>query len=462
MISSKHTQADYAAFLANKTQLANMAGFEPIWIPDWLKDFQQSLTSWSIRAGRSAMLAGCGLGKGPMGLVWAENVVRYTNGRALVLAPLAVAQQIGREAVKFGIEAFVSRDGKFPATAKIIITNYERLQHFNSADFVAVWCDEASCMKNFAGKRRAEITEFMRPIPYRLLGTATAAPNDYWELGTLSEALGCLGFSDMLSCFFKQDDKKNDLGWGRTKYRFRGHAEQPFWQWVCSWARSCRKPSDLGFDDAEFTLPPLKIKEVIVENAKPLPGMLFPLPAHGMREERAERRITLQQRCELAAELANGHPGSSLMSCHLNPEGDLLEKLTKDCVQVKGAMSLDEKEERLLAFESGQVKRLVSKDKIIAFGLNLQKCHNIVMFPSHSWEAYFQLIRRCWRFGQQHEVTANIVVTEGEQKALSSIQRKSEQAERMGDALSKHMNNAIAVDDGWHFNQPERMPAWLA
>jgi SNF2-related domain/Helicase conserved C-terminal domain len=430
---------NYSTFLERKSQQAEMAGFEPLWMPDYLKPFQGSLCDWWIRRSRGAMLAGCGLGKSVMGLVCAQNVVMHTNGRALVLCPLAVAQQIKREAEKFGVEAFVSRDGKFPSTAKIVITNYERLHYFDPADFVMVWIDEGSCIKNFGGKLRAQITEFVRPIQYRLIGTATAAPNDYEELGTLSEALGNLGYSDMLTQFFKQDTEKDFRGWGRTKYRFRGHAEEPFWRWVCSWARACRKPSDLGFDDAEFILPPLTVEHVVVENTKPLPGFLLPLPAFGMREERAEARLNLHQRCEIAADLASSHPGSSLMSCHLDPEGDLIEKLTDDCVQVHGRMKIDEKEEKLLAFESGQIKRLVSKSKMIAFGLNLQHCHNIVLFPSHSWEQYFQLLRRCWRFGQLFPVKASIVATEGQRRSLDSLDRKSRQADHMFDNLCRHM-----------------------
>jgi hypothetical protein len=454
------TDTPYSKFLDRKSQLASGSGFSPIWMPDSLFPFQQALTEWAIRRGRAALFEDCGLGKTFQSLVWAENVVRHTNQPVLILTPLAVGPQTVREAEKFSIEAAISRNGKLPAS-KIVVTNYERLHHFNSADFAGIVCDESSILKNFAGKTRAAITEFMRTLPYRLLCTATAAPNDFWELGTSSEALGMLGYSDMLTQFFKQDTVKDMLGWGRTTYRFRGHAEQPFWRWVCSWARACRKPSDLGFEDDRFTLPPLDVREVMVKNTKPLPGMLFAMPARGMKEERAERKQTLKQRCELAAGIAEAHPGASAVWCHLNAEGDLLAKLMSDCTQVSGSQSLDAKEERLLAFQAGQIKRLVIKPKVGCFGLNWQHCHNVITFASHSFEQYYQLVRRCWRFGQLNTVKVSIVTTEGEAGAVANANRKSVQCDRMFDSLVGHMNNAISIDDGWHFSKREVMPSWI-
>ena len=263
-----------------------------------------------------------------MQLVWAENVARKTGQPVLVLTPLAVSYQTVKEAEKFKIEACRQNGGK--PQSRIVVTNYERLHHFSAADFGGVVCDESSILKNFDGRRKAEITEFMRTRSYRLLCTATAAPNDCFELGTSSEALGYLGYQDMLTRFFKQETKKDALGWGRTTYRFRGHAEQPFWRWVCSWARACRKPSDLGFDDQKFILPKLVEREIIVENSTPRPGMLLPIPAKSLREQREERRITLHERCELAADLAMQEKGPSVMWCHMNAEADLLEKLIPD------------------------------------------------------------------------------------------------------------------------------------
>ena len=236
------TPADYASFIEAKRHSGASHGFEPIWMPPQLFDFQQSLVSWAIRKGRAAIFADCGLGKTAMQLTWAENVARHTDKPVLILTPLAVAAQTIREGEKFGIECHRSSDGTI--AGRIVITNYERLEHFRPADFAGVVCDESSILKSFDGARRNEITDFMRKVPYRLLATATAAPNDFIELGTSSEALGYMGHMDMLARFFKND--QNNLTSRRMygeapKWRFKGHAEVPFWQWVTSWARACRK-----------------------------------------------------------------------------------------------------------------------------------------------------------------------------------------------------------------------------
>ena len=230
----------YADFLDAKTQLDGATGFDPGTLPGFLFPFQRFLTEWAIRQGRAAIFADCGLGKTPMQLVWAENVRRETGKPVLIVTPLAVSYQTKEEAAKFGIEADTSRHGE--VTAGITITNYERLHLYEPTDFGGMVCDESSAIKSFDGVRRAIVTDFMRKMRYRLLATATAAPNDYIELGTSSEALGYLGYQDMLSRFFKEDIIKDYLGWGRKSYRFRGHAEEPFWRWVCSWARALRKP----------------------------------------------------------------------------------------------------------------------------------------------------------------------------------------------------------------------------
>lgn len=229
----------YAEFLERKTQAGADSGFAPLWMPDFLFDFQSSIVDWAIRKGRAAIFADCGLGKTPMGLVWASNVVRKTGKPVLYLTPLAVGPQTVREAQKFGIDARVSLAGE--SSGHIIVANYERLHYFKSDDFSGVVCDESSILKSFAGTRRGEITAFMRKVPYRLLQTATAAPNDYVELGTSSEALGYLGHMDMLNRFFKNDLNNSAQGRMRgevIKWRLKGHAEEPFWRWVCSWART--------------------------------------------------------------------------------------------------------------------------------------------------------------------------------------------------------------------------------
>jgi hypothetical protein len=301
----------------------------------------------------------------------------------------------------------------------------------------------------------------MRLIPYRLLCTATAAPNDYHELGTSSEAIGELGYRDMITKFFKQDDSKGHLAWGRVKYRFRGHAEQPFWRWVCSWARACRKPSDLGFDDGGFTLPPLNEIETMVTNSRPRDGMLFVVPAKTLQDQREDRRNTLPGRCEKAAETIIGHDGASVAWCHLNAEADLLEEIIPGAVQVKGSQSDDQKEERLLAFTNGEIETLVTKPKIGCWGLNWQHCQNITMFPSHSFEQYYQAVRRCWRFGQEKAVNVNIITTEGEAGIVKNLQRKAEQATIMFRSVVEEMNNEIQIKKVETFKDKEVVPSWL-
>jgi hypothetical protein len=404
----------YDAFLKRKAQEGSMQGFDPVWMPGFLFDFQQSVVEWNLRKGKSAAFLDCGMGKSPIELVWAENVVRKTARPVLILTPLAVTKQFIREAEKFGIEAHRSDGSKiWPG---INITNYEKLHHFNPDGFAGCVCDESSAIKAFDGKRRRQVTEFLRTLKYRLLATATAAPNDYIELGTSSEALGVMGQMDMLSRFFRQEDGKGAASFGhrehglfnrnmparvmeQQRWRFKGHAELAFWRWVCSWARAGRRPSDLGeFPDDRFILPPLIEREHIVETRTLADGMLFALAATNRQEELEERRRTIQERCEKAAELVADTGKPFIIWCQLNPEGDLLEKLIPDSVQISGSDPDDEKEEKYEAFLSGQSCGMTSKQRIGGWGLNSQHCAHVVEFASHSFEAHYQGVRRCWRF----------------------------------------------------------------
>lgn len=461
----------YPEFLQAKAQEGARSGFKPLWMPDFLFDFQKALTEWSILLGRSASFADCGMGKTAMQLVWAENVVRYTNRPVLVLTPLAVAQQTIREAEKFGIEAKRSNDGTvFPAAVNV--TNYEKLHHFDAHQYAGVVCDESSCLKAFNGKRRAQITEFLRVIPYRLLCTATAAPNDYIELGTSSEALGVMGRMDMLSRFFRNDrntcDRKQlyrrppaEGGPVTAGWRFKGHAEIPFWRWVAGWGRAVRRPSDLGFDDGPFVLPELVEREHIIETSAMRDGMLLPLPAVNFREEREERRLTIEERCEYAAKLVKDTGEPFVIWCHLNPEGELLERLIPGCVNVSGADSDELKEEKYEAFALGQTRGLSIKPKIGAWGLNWQFCHHTVTFASHSYEQYYQAIRRFWRFGQTRPVTVDLIATEGERGAKENMQRKAVNADLMFSRLVEHMNHAIRMETGYFPTQETKVASWL-
>jgi hypothetical protein len=452
--------SDYAGFLYKKSQVGCDHGFNPLWLPDFLFGFQKDLVGWALRKGRAALFEDCGLGKTIQQLVWAENVVRKTNRPVLIMTPLAVSAQTVREAEKFGIECRRSDGTAYPG---INITNYERLHHFTSTDFAAAVCDESSILKSFDGVRRGEITDFMRKLPYRLLCTATAAPNDYIELGTSSEALGYLGHMDMLNRFFKNDLNNSATGraYGEAmKWRFKGHAEEPFWKWVCSWARAVRRPSDLGHDDGDFILPPLEERDHVVK-AETLPdGMLFHMPAIGMKEQREERRRTIGERCDMVAELvSDGYP--ALVWCHLNTEADTLDKIIPDAVQVSGNDSDDAKEEKFLGFIAGDIRVLVTKPKIGAWGLNFQHCSHLTFFPSHSFEQYYQGVRRCWRFGQKNPVVVDVVTTEGERDVMTNLQRKARAADKMFTKLVARMNQQLHIDNKVVFNNREEIPSWL-
>jgi len=453
----------YDDFLDGKRQRGCDHGFEPLWMHDGLFDFQREFVRWSLVKGRAAVFADCGLGKTLVQLVWAENIVRKTNGRVLILTPLAVSGQTAREAAKFGIDARVSRDGKRLPKSGIVVTNYERLHYFTPGDFAAIVADESSILKNFDGATKAAVTEAMRERPYRLLCTATPSPNDYIELGTSSEALGELGFMAMIARFFKKPMRT----WTRREefapgaYTFRGHAERDFWRWVCSWARAARKPSDMGFPDDGFILPELRMVEHVVK-ARTLPeGWLFDVPAVGLQEQRQERRRTVQERCEMAAALVADTRKPAVCWCHLNDEGDLLEKLIPGAVQVAGKDDDDRKEEAFRAFAAGEVRVIVTKPTIAGFGVNWQHCAHQTFFPSHSFEQWYQAVRRSWRFGQEHPVTVDVIATEGEKNVLENLQRKQVAALAMVDNLVRMMHDELEIKIAPYGTTKEERPTWL-
>lgn len=451
----------YSKFLAAKVHEGADHGFEPTFMPSQLFDFQRAMVKYAVRKGRAALFEDCGLGKTVQFLTWAQNVIEHTNRPVIVLTPLAVSGQTIREAEKFGIDAVRSSDGSI--RNKLVVTNYERLSAFNPADFAGVVCDESSILKSFDGARKSEITDFMRKVPYRLLATATAAPNDYIELGTSSEALGYMGFMDMLNRFFKNDlnNSATRRHYGEApKWRFKGHAELPFWRWVCSWARAMRKPSDLGFDDGAFILPELREHSHLVAADELAPGMLFALPAATLPEQREEKKRTVKERCEKVAELvAHGEP--ALVWCQLNEEADMLEKIIPGAVQVAGKHSDEAKESRFMDFIDGNIRVLVTKPKIGALGLNFQHCAHVTYFPSHSFEQYYQAVRRCWRFGQTRPVRVDVIHTEGEARVMENLQRKAAAAERMFGNLVAEMSNATNIDRRKAATQQMEIPAWL-
>jgi hypothetical protein len=451
--------SSYAEFLEARSRRGDWHGFDAS-PASFLFDFQASLVRWALKRGRAAIFADCGLGKTPMQLSWADAVVRHTNQPVLVVAPLSASAQTVTEAEKFSIDAERSKDGRRSGTARVVVTNYERLHLFHPADYAGMVCDESSILKNFDGVTKAAVTEFMRRMPYRLLCTATAAPNDYIELGTSSEALGELGFMDMLSRFFTNDESSMAPLSSSTKWRLKGHAEVPFWRWMCGWARAVRKPSDLGFDDGRFILPSLDVRISTLASDRPFTGKLFVTPASNLQEQREERRATIRARCEHVASVAS-HTDPFVAWAHLNDEADLLERLIPGAVQVSGSDHDDAKEEKFQAFTSGQIRALVTKPKIGAFGLNWQHCAHMSFFPSHSYEQYYQAVRRCWRFGQTRPVVVDVVTTEGESDVMQNLQRKADAADKMFAVMVAEMANASGVSTDQRPSALFTAPLWM-
>jgi len=474
----------YQEFIRDKGQGAVNIGFDPLWMPDFLFDFQRSLVEWAIQKGRAAIFADCGMGKTAMQLTWAENVVLHTGKPVLIVTPLAVSKQTEREAIKFGLTATRSQDGSH--RGGIVVTNYERLDNFNSSDFAGVVCDESSILKSFSGSTRKSITRFMSKLPYRLLCTATAAPNDYVELGTSSEALGELNYSEMLRRFFAQLDDKGQKREQKLQeqaetiieadpsyyqklayrvaqtigqWRLRHHAVTAFWRWVASWARACRRPSDLGFSDRDFILPVLTETDHVIEAKSAPPGMLFTVPAFGGHEERQERKRTIGERTEYVASLTN-HDRQAVVWCHTNDEADRLVDAIDGAEQVAGTTSDEERERIYDEFATGSLRVLVIKPKIGAWGMNWQNCNHVVTYASHSYEQYYQSVRRCWRFGQKRPVQLDVVATEGEIRVLGNMRAKGKRADDMFAKLVEQMNRAVRIERQDIYTGELELPKW--
>lgn len=437
---------NYLEFLEKKRHSIGDFGFKPNYIPEIAFDFQKAIIEKSIMKGRIAVFADTGLGKTLIQLSIAKNIIQHTNKKVLILTPLAVAFQFILEAEKLGIDDIeYSKNGVH--TKKIVVCNYERLHYFNEKDFVGVILDESSILKNFDGAIKNKITSFIKKVPYRFLSTATPSPNDYIELGTSSEALGYLGYTDMLTRFFKNNKGSIEVRNAGSEYYIKPHAEKDFWQWVSQWAISIRKPSDLGFSDEKYKLPKLIETQHQVRNESPLAingqTSLFNFPAVNFFEIKAETRNTLEQRCEKAVELANAHE-TSVYWVNLNDEAKMINQLDK-CVEVKGNMDIDKKEEILLAFSKGEIKKLITKTSITAFGLNWQHCNHTTYFPTYSYEQYYQAIRRFWRFGQKNDVYVDLVLSDGQTRIMESLQIKKEKANDMFTKLSENVNSIYEI-----------------
>ncbi len=430
---------EYSDFINDKLIINKPCGFDPPELNSMLFPFQDAITSWGLRKGRVCFFEDCGLGKTPQQLVWAQAVVDHTGGSVLIAAPLAVSAQTVQEGVKFGVEVNRCQSGD-DVKSGINITNYERLEKFNPADFVGIVLDESSILKSYSGKIRNQIIEMFSETPYRLACTATPAPNDFMELGNHAEFLGVMTRAEMLSMFFVNDQVETQ------KWRLKGHAQKEFWKWVASWAVMIRKPSDIGFDDSDFILHELRMHNITIEHGKPLDGQLFKTNASTLMERRAARRETIGARCAKAATLANESDEQWLIWCDLNAESEALKRLIPDAVEIKGSDKPDHKENSMLDFAAGKIRVLVTKPKIAGFGMNFQSCHNVVFVGlSDSYEAYYQAVRRCWRFGQKNPVDAYVVTADIEGAVLANIQRKEKDAEKMANAMAEIMGD-ITMD----------------
>lgn len=440
---------EYKDFLNSKTHTENNFGFKPIWDSKYLFDFQEYILDNVLRRGRSAIFADTGLGKTAIQLVIAENIVRKTNKRVLILTPLAVAYQFIDEAHRIGIDNII-HSLKGEINGKIIVANYQRLHYFNPSDFEAVLLDESSILKNESGAIRTEVTAFLRKVNYRFLSTATPSPNDFVELGTSSEALGFLGYNEMLSRFFSNNENNIsplDIG---TKWYLKPHAEKNFFKWVSGWSLSLRKPSDLGFSDKNYILPELHTNFIEVKNEINQSVndqlLLFNNIARRLTDVRIEQKDTIEQRCCRAIELSDGYD-YSVYWCNFNDEGNLLAKLDNDSVQISGSMDLEKKEDILINFSKGNIKRLITKPKITAFGLNWQHCNHTTIFPTFSYEQYYQALRRFWRFGQKREVFADLIYSDGQKRVIDALLEKTDKANKLFDSLNANLHQNFEIEN---------------
>lgn len=454
---------EYKEFLQKKTHLLGEFGFKPTYYPDIGFDFQNYVIEKAVRKGRNANFLDTGLGKTLIQISLAYNVVLHTNKKVLILTPLAVAFQFILEAEKLGIDDIeYSKDGKH--TKNIVICNYERLHYFDSNDFVCVICDESSILKNFDGKIKANVTAFIKKVPYRYLSTATPSPNDFIELGTSSEALGYMGYMDMLGKFFKNnqnsvDSNNRNIG---EKYYLKPHAEKDFFAWVNQWSIMAKMPSDLGFSNDRYVLPELITNQHTIQNQSLIDingqVQLFTPMARSMTEVRNEQKQTEEQRCIKAVELAEDK--TSVYWCNTNNESALLKRLDTNAVEIIGSQSIEQKEDILMNFASGKIKRIITKAKITSFGLNWQHCNHSVFFPTWSYEQYYQAIRRFWRFGQKSDVTIDVVISDGQTRVLETLQQKTQKAIELHKKLTENVNQSFEISTK-EFNKQIIKPTFL-
>ncbi|MBP8101115.1 MAG: hypothetical protein KAY54_04440 [Burkholderiaceae bacterium] len=429
----------YADYIARKLSTVPPTGIASGFaLPASMFPHQQALTEWAVRRGRAAIFADTGLGKSRMQLAWADAVHFHTMRPVLILAPLAVAAQTVEEGSALGIQVKHCRDGA-EIQPGINITNYDRLHRFDCAQFGAVVLDESSCIKHHDAKTLRTLLEAFRDTPFKLCATATPAPNDWTELGTHAEFLGVCTRAEMLAEYFTHD------GGDTSVWRLKGHARHIFWQWVSTWGAMVRKPSDLGFDDAAYALPPLHLHEHTVKTEMPLNGMLFAAEAQTLSERRDARRMSVEDRVRDCAAIVNQDGAEPwVVWCDLNAEGDALTSAIKGAVQIAGADAADVKEQRLADFAAGKFRVLVSKPSICGFGLNWQHSARMAFVGvTDSFESYYQAVRRCWRFGQRRDVHVHIFASSAEGAVVANLRRKERDAMQMSESLSAETRDAV-------------------
>jgi len=457
---------DYREFLKTKRFSIIPSGFDPISISDKLFQWQKDVVTVALKKGKFCLFTDTGTGKSFMQIVWADNVCTHTGRPVLILAPLAVTTQTKREADKLGIKIKVCRS-QSDVENGINITNYDMLEHFNADAFSGIVLDESSILKHFTSKTRTEIIDKFEHTQYKLACSATPAPNDYMELGNHAEFMGVMKRTEMLSTFFFHD------GGETSKWTIRGHAEDKFWEWVSNWAIVVRKPSDIGYQDDGYDLPPLNIEEIIVKSE---PGeedgqlMLVPSIASTLNDRRQARRDSLTDRCAMAIDLIGNAPDEQwLIWCDLNSESETLTKLSGG-TEVKGSDNREYKADMLMGFAENKVKILISKPSIAGYGMNWQNCHNMVFVGlSDSYESMYQAIRRCYRFGQINPVNVWIITSESEGSVRENIARKELQSQEMFEKLSKYslatiekeVRKTVRETDEYNPEKAMVIPNWL-
>lgn len=455
--------SDYLKFIDSKKAADIPSGFACDVTGTSLFDFQAAIDTWALKRGRAAIFADTGLGKTPMQAVWADKVCKHTGGNVIIAAPLCVAQQTVEMAAQFGIKIKYCRD-ESQIEDGITITNYEMLERFDLESFMGVVLDESSILKSHTSKTRQFIVDAFKATPYKLSCTATPSPNDFMELSNQAAFLGVMSQQEMLATFFTHD------GGDTAKWRLKGHGKTRFWEWMATWAICIKNPSDIGFEGSQYILPPLNMLEHVTESEKMLEGQLFAVVAQSLTERREAKRSSLHERIDLAAQIANSTDEQVIVWCHLNDESTALAAAINGSVEVTGSLTQSEKERRIMAFTDGTARVLVSKPSICGFGMNWQKCSQMIFAGMNdSFESYYQAVRRCHRFGQTKQVTVHIITADTEGAVKANIERKQQQADEMSAQMVAHMREitkrqivgATSNTETYKPTLPMTLPAWL-